>query len=131
MGLTAKSHEFCFSHHIDDCMARSAWITSSKASKIDTILLNQQGSGGDNNYRWFNDNIPNSTFSCYFFDEIASGRNKRCFSSGRPTNATRKDIIIYKLDPPKASLRDNRKNVMIYKYSYPVKTGIDLKKHED
>ena len=124
MGLTSKTHEFCFSHHIDDCMAKSAWIPSSRAPKMDTIQLNQQGSGDDNSYRWFNDNIPNSTFSCYFFGQNAFARTKRCFSTGRPSNATRTDIIIYKLDPPKASVRDNRKNVMIYKYSYPVKTGI-------
>ena len=126
MGLTSKTHEFCFSHHIDDCMANSAWIPSTSATKIDTLLFNQQGSGGDNSYRWFNDNIPNSTFSCYFFGQNAFGRTKRCFSTGRPSNATRKDIIIYKLDPPKASVRDIRKNVMIYKYSYPVKAEIAI-----
>ena len=65
MGLTASFHQFCFSATIDDCITNSLWSSLSLHDHMDTQDMNQEGDGGDNAYRWFNDYYD--MFSCYSF----------------------------------------------------------------
>ena len=124
MGLTSSFHQFCFSATIDDCIINSLWSSLSLHDHMDTKDMNQEGDGGDNAYRWFNDYYD--MFSCYSFDDNTYGRSRRCFNAGAPNYQMRSNVIIYKLNPPSMDIRDPRKDVMMYKYFRPVHGGIAL-----
>ena len=124
MGLTSSFHQFCFSATIDDCITNSLWSSLSLHDHMDTQDMNQEGDGGDNAYRWFNDYYD--MFSCYSFDNNAYGKSRRCFNAGAPNYQMRSNVIIYKLNPPSMDIRDPRKDVMMYKYFRPVHGGIAL-----
>ena len=124
MGLTSSFHQFCFSATIDDCITNSLWSSLSLHDHMDTQDMNQEGDGGDNAYRWFNDYYD--MFSCYSFDNNAYGKSRRCFNAGAPNYQMRSNVIIYKLNPPSMDIRDPRKDVMMYKYFRPVHGGVAL-----